>query len=261
MRRRRIGVALALLVGVPALVAGGVFGGRAAWRALFAENDFFLIRQIEVTTDGTLGVGHILEYAEVQTGTNLLAIHPGQIREGLLRVPVIAQAQVGRRLPDTLLIEVTERVAVARLGRPGAGSPLAVDAEGHVLGPSSVRAGLPVILGVRDTGLRPGDQVQDGMLAEALTVLDLCNRSEMRRELVVASIDVSHDDQLVVGLSTGEQVLLSREGLEAKLLQLPVMRAVARSRGLGLSVYDMTVDRNYVGRPAGWSDGHPGDGP
>ncbi len=250
--RHRLGWAFVLLVGLPALGYGLVLGTQAAWLAMFAENDFFQIRQIEVTTDGTLGPGHIHEYAKVHPGMNLFAVRPREIRESLLMVPVIANAQVGRRLPDTLIIEVSERVAIARLGHPGAGSPLAVDSTGHVLGPSSVRASLPVIVGVRDKGLRPGDVVADPMLQEALSVLEICNQSAMRRELTVASIDLSSEDQIGVGLMSGEQVLLSRGRLEEKLRQLPIMRAVARQKGLELAVYDMTVDRNYVGRPTNW---------
>ena len=252
--RRRVWLLLAVLVGVPALGFGLVWGGHEAWRTMFAENEFFQIRQIEVTTDGELRVGNILEYARVQNGMNLFAVRPELVRESLLSVPVIANAQVGRRLPDTLVIEVAERVAVARLGRPGSGSPLAVDATGHVLGPSSVRASLPVILGVRDKGLRPGDVVQDSMLKDALRVLEIANQAAMRQELVVATIDLSNEEQIDVGLMSGEQVLLSREQMEAKLRQLPIMRSVARSKGLELTVYDMTVDRNYVGRPATWVD-------
>ena len=252
--RRRLFVLLTVLVGVPALGFGLVWGGHEAWRTMFAENEFFQIRQIEVTTDGELRVGNILEYARVQNGMNLFAVRPELVRESLLSVPVIANAQVGRRLPDTLVIEVAERVAVARLGRPGSGSPLAVDATGHVLGPSSVRASLPVILGVRDKGLRPGDVVQDSMLKDALRVLEIANQAAMRQELVVATIDLSNEEQIDVGLMSGEQVLLSREQMEAKLRQLPIMRSVARSKGLELTVYDMTVDRNYVGRPATWVD-------
>ena len=252
--RRRIGWALALLAGVPALAAGLAWGGHAAWRAMFAENEFFEIRQIEVTTDGDLGAENILEYARVRKGLNLFAVRPEDIRGSLLSVPVIANAQVGRRLPDTLVIEVAERVSVARLGRPGSGSPLAVDATGHVLGPSSVRATLPVVLGVRDNGLRPGDVVNDPMLKDALKILEICNQAAMRQELAVATIDVGSEEQIEVGLMSGEQVLLSRGQLEEKLRQLPVMRSVARSKGLDLAVYDMTVDRNYVGRPATWVD-------
>jgi len=132
-----------------------------------------------------------------------------------------------------------------------------VDATGHVLGPSSVRASLPVILGVRDKGLRPGDVVQDPMLREALAVLEICNQAVMRQEMVVATIDLGDEERLDVGLLSGEQVLLSRERLEEKLLQLPAMRNVARTRGLDLAVYDMTVDRNYVGRPPTWNEAAP----
>ena len=255
--RRRIGWALALLAGVPALAAGLAWGGHAAWRAMFAENEFFEIRQIEVTTDGDLGAENILEYARVRKGLNLVAVRPEDIRGALLSVPVIANAQVGRRLPDTLVIEVAERVSVARLGRPGSGSPLAVDATGHVLGPSSVRASLPVVVGVRDKGLRPGDVVGDAMLAEALRVLEIANQAAMRRELAVATIDLGNEEQIEVGLTSGERVLLSRGRLEEKLRQLPIMRSVARGKGLDLAVYDMTVDRNYVGRPAAWVDSGP----
>jgi cell division septal protein FtsQ len=257
--RRRIGAALALLVGLPALAFGLIWGGHEAWLAMFENNDFFRIRRIEVTTDGDLRTENILEYAKVREGLNLFAVRPKDVRESLLSVPVIAGAQVGRRLPDTLVVEVAERVAVARLGRPGSGSPLAVDATGHVLGPSSVRASLPVILGVRDKGLRPGDVVQDPMLKDALRVLEISNQAAMRRELAVATIDLGNEEQIEVGLTSGEQVLLSRERLEEKLRQLPIMRSVARGKGLDLTVYDMTVDRNYVGRPATWADPSPAD--
>lgn len=253
-RRRRIGLILFLLVGLPALGAGLLFGGRAAWRELFAENDFFQIRHVEVTTDGELGAKLIEEYAEVRTGLNLFALRPEKIRASLLAVPVIASAQVGRRLPDTLVIEVAERVAVARLGWPRSGAPLAVDATGHVLGPSSVRASLPVVVGVRDKGLRPGDVVQDPMLTEALTVLEICNHERLRPDLAVASIDLGNEDRLEVGLATGETVLLARDRLADRLEKLRAMRSEARKRGLDLAVYDMTVERNYVGRPADWTD-------
>jgi xanthine/CO dehydrogenase XdhC/CoxF family maturation factor len=117
-----------------------------------------------------------------------------------------------------------------------------------------VRARLPVVVGIRDKGLRPGDQVEDSMLAEALTVLEVCNQADVRPDLTVTTIDVSNDEQLDVGLATGERVLLSRTGMEKKLRQLCAMREEARRRGLALGVYDMTVERNFVGRPAAWQD-------
>ena len=73
----------------------------------------------------------------------------------------------------------------------------------------------------------------------------------------MATIDLGNEEQIEVGLTSGERVLLSRGRLEEKLRQLPIMRSVARGKGLDLAVYDMTVDRNYVGRPATWVDSGP----
>ena len=248
--RRRVLAALGVLLAVPALGLGLYWGGEQAWRWMFAENPFFEIRRIDVTTDGMLGAAHIQEYAGVRPGLNLFAVRPQDVRAALLTVPVIADAQVGRRLPDGLVIEVTERVAVARLGRPGAGSTLAVDATGHVLGPSSVRISLPVIQGVRDVGLRPGDVVADPLLQDALAILQICNDEKMRAVLTVATIDVGNAEQVEVGLETGERVALSRDRAREKLWQLREMLKEARRQGLALATYDMTVDRNYVGRSA-----------
>ena len=248
--RRRVLALLGVCLGVPALAVGLYWGGHQAWLGMFAENPFFEIRRIDVTTDGMLGVADIQEHAQVRPGLNLFAVRPQDIRAALLAVPVIADAQVGRRLPDGLVIEVTERIAVARLGRPGAGSPLAVDATGHVLGPSSVRISLPVIQGVRDVGLRPGDVVADALLKDALAILEICNNEKMRAVLAVASVDVGNEERIEVGLASGERVLLSRDRMRDKLWQLREMLKEARRRGLALATYDMTVDRNYVGRSA-----------
>lgn len=252
--RRRVLAALGVLLAVPALGLGLYWGGEQAWRGMFAENPFFEIRRIDVTTDGMLGAAHIQEYAGVRPGLNLFAVRPQDVRAALLTVPVIADAQVGRRLPDGLVIEVTERVAVARLGRPGAGSTLAVDATGHVLGPSSVRISLPVIQGVRDVGLRPGDVVADPLLQDALAILQICNDEKMRAVLTVATIDVGNAEQVEVGLETGERVALSRDRAREKLWQLREMLKETRRQGLALATYDMTVDRNYVGRSAEAAD-------
>ena len=88
--RRRVFTALVLLIGLPALAVGAYWGGREAWRAMFAENDFFQIRQIEVTTDGVLGAADIREHAKVREGLNLFAVRPQDIREALLHVAIYA---------------------------------------------------------------------------------------------------------------------------------------------------------------------------
>lgn len=246
--RGRVATLLGWGLALATLAAFLLWGGNELWRGMFLENSFFDIRQLDVTTDGSLGVTDILEVAKVRVGVNLFSVRPQDIREALLTVPVISDAQVGRRFPDGLIIEVTERIAVARLGRAGAGSPLAVDSTGHVLGPRSVRVSLPVIQGIRDVGLRPGDVVADSSLQSALSILETCNTEKMRPEITVTTIDVAHDERIEILLSTGEKAWLSPEHIPEKLWKLTEMRKAARTRGLALDMYDLTVDRNFVGR-------------
>lgn len=246
--RRRWGRLAVLVLGILAVGGALVFGGREMIHRCFLDNEFFAIRHLDITTDGSLSAERIREYAGVSEGMNLFRIHPEEVREQLLTVAVVENAQVGRRFPDTLVIELSERVAVARLGRPGSGTPLATDATGHVLGPSSVRATLPVVTGIRDKALRPGDVIADPMMGEALRILEICSHPALRKEFMVVGVNVSSEDWMTVDLDSGEQVLLSRENVLQKLERLPLMRDAARRRGLDLAVYDMTANENYAGR-------------
>ncbi|MFH2126745.1 MAG: FtsQ-type POTRA domain-containing protein [Pseudomonadota bacterium] len=60
------------------------------------------------------GTGHlsrldILSAAEVGSDSNLLALPVGKIAERVRAIPWVEQAEVSRRLPDTVVIRVTER--------------------------------------------------------------------------------------------------------------------------------------------------------
>ena len=50
--RRRVWAGLGVLIGLPALAVGLYWGGHQAWLGMFAENPFFEIKRIEITTDG-----------------------------------------------------------------------------------------------------------------------------------------------------------------------------------------------------------------
>lgn len=248
--KRRWGIALAVLAGIAAVGAGAWYGGRWVWQRCFLENDYFEVRHVEIATDGTLDAALVKEYAGVREGMNLFAVRPDAVRSNLLAVPVVASVSAGRRFPDTVVIEIAERTPVARLGTRASGTPLAADATGHVLGPSSVRADLPIVSGLRDKALRPGDVIADPLMATALRILEICSRPDLRREMRVAQVDISSDTWITLALADGEQILLSHDGLETKLERFPLMRDAARRRGLDLTIYNMTSDANYAATAA-----------
>lgn len=249
--RRRWGIAAVVLLGAAALGAGAWLGGRWVWERCFLHNDYFGIRNVEISTDGTLDPALVREYAGVREGMNLFEVHPDAVRSNLLAVPVVASVSAGRRFPDTVVIDIAERTPVARLGTRASGTPLAADATGHVLGPSSVRADLPIVSGLRDKALRPGDVIGDPLMATALRILEICARPDLRREMRVAQVDISSDTWITLALADGGQILLSHDGLETKLERFPLMRDAARRRGLDLAIYNMTSDANYAATPRG----------
>lgn len=244
-RRGGGGVRAALwAAGLAALAAGAWWGGRWVWEGCLKGNPHFAVRNLELTTDGDLPVALVAEYAGVREGMSLFDVNPGEVREKLLAVSSVADARVGRRFPDTVVIDLTERVAVAKLG----GTPLAVDGTGHVLGPNQVRSGLPTLSGVAGSAaLKPGDVLDGEALKRALSVLSASLQPELQKNFRVESVE-AEGDWLNLKLDSGERVKLSADGAEEKLERLPLMMDAARRKGLKLTEYDLTADANPVGR-------------
>ena len=241
-RRKRTATVVLLMIVLPGLGWVTYAGLSAARRYLFTENDRFTVEQWEFHSDGPLLTErHIREYGDLTDPANLFAINLGDVRRRLESVPVIQSAAVSRQLPDTLVIRVNERLAVARLGANDRLS-LAVDEEGHVLGPGSLRPNLPTIVGLRQPGIRPGVIVTDSLFQDALRVLELCNRPQVSEHIRIRSINVSDSENLDIRLSTGEQVQITRSYLEPRLIELVGIVADEKKRGRVARQINMTGD-------------------
>ncbi len=242
---RRILFSLLLL----SLLVSAVPASRWFYRRAVSENDFFTLRHADVITDGILSANHILAAGGIAVGTNLFAFSSDEVRDRIAADPLVRSVSVVRRLPDTLLVSVVERRPVARITAIGDTAPLAIDDSGHVLGPSALRSGLPVLTGLSDTVLAPGDVVSDPLLPRLLDIVSICNRPEIRASFTPVRLDVSDRSRILMTLSTGENVFLSTDGCEEKLRRLVIMRRVADDRSLSLRTWDLTADRSYPATP------------
>lgn len=78
---------------------------------------FFKIRRIEVVGNRRYTFDQICSSAEIEIGDNLIFINKFEkISNIFSRLPYVDEIKMSRRLPDTLLIEVKECVAVAAFG-------------------------------------------------------------------------------------------------------------------------------------------------
>jgi len=120
----------------------------------------------------------------------------------------------------------------------------AIDREGHVLGPSSRTPGLPAITGLRDRGLRPGSYLEEQLVRDALSVLDIIDTTRLSQVIRVATIDVRHPEYLDIRLRDGERVLMGRDRLDWRLTRLAQSLQTAAQLGRSIMTIDLTVNKN-----------------
>jgi cell division septal protein FtsQ len=156
------------------IVSAIIFAFWLASRSLFPQNDHFIIRHIDVRSSGWWnGKGpEVSKILEIKTGsTNLFEVNLQQICEKLRLQPSIDRVTVSRVLPDTIQINIVERIPRAFLY--SANSQWIVDSNGIVMEAKScvnLRRNLPVITGFKvDNPLTPGQDMPQ--LKQALDLI------------------------------------------------------------------------------------------
>jgi len=241
-----------------ALVAGlgylSVLGMRFVGHALFDENELFSVASFDIKTSGdVIRPDLVMEYAGLNECSNIFGISIRDRREKFLQlVPRAQEVEFSRRLPGTLELRVMERVPIARIAMKG--YFLSVDRDGRVLGPTTASR-LPVIVGHGMPGLRPGLDLKDTRVMEAIEVLIVCDTSPVGRSIRIAQLDVKEKGEVGLKLAEGEMVRLawdgmadrnpvSRADLEEKLGKVVLCLQASASRGKRIARLDMRLDRN-----------------
>lgn len=148
--RRNLAVGGGLLAALAAIAIAGLFGVWQRAGEAFTEATAragFEVRRVEIS--GNRELSRLAIYQAVLPGrTNaMLSADLAAIRERLLALPWVADASVGRRLPDTLDIVIVERRPVALWQYRGRFA--AIDASGKPLATAGLErfASLPVVIG------------------------------------------------------------------------------------------------------------------
>ena len=236
-----------LTVSLAAIVFLLMMGTQSLGRLLFTQNEQFLIRELRLESDGKqVTPARLREWANVQEGMNIFTVDIDGIQQLLeSQVPVIEKAVVRRELPDTLVIQVVERQALAQLDKKGSQMPLAVDRQGYVLGPSSRAPNLPVITGINQTGLRPGCYLGSDEVQRALHVLNVCDTTRLGKYLNVREVNITNTDYLEVQLGNGASVLLAPDDMTQRLTKVVGLLQTSEQKGITPLVIDATGANNY----------------
>jgi cell division protein FtsQ len=140
--RRILGWSIAALVLVSATAA--IFAFRLPQLAGLAIGEGigqmgFTLRHVEARGNRRVSTSAIYNIAFNQDSPAMPLVDLDRTRARLLELPWIGEARVSRRLPDTLVIEVVERVPVA-IWQDAGGRQMLIDAAGVSLEPVRIEA-------------------------------------------------------------------------------------------------------------------------
>ena len=244
--RRVATIALLLLVVVGVFYA--VYKGYEWVKGeLFTNNPRFEIHHLVISCDGNLGEDYIRETSGLHEGMNLFEFSFGQIEEKLTGVSRIESVYLERKLPHTLMVDVKERVPVARItGARSTKYPFLVDRYGYVLPHRRSAAALPLIKGI-DQELPLGEQLKNKDVNTALEIIALCESTSYLRTYVrIESLDVKYSDFIDLRLEGGIRVRMPRYSIKPKLQNLATVIKIAKGQGQDVKEVDLTLDSAKV---------------
>ncbi len=152
--------------------------------AILALTVFFKVDTISIEGSIKYSAEEIIAGMDVKKGDNLYLWNKVKIRDALLeRFPYLQTVQIRRRLPDTIVVTVTESKAV--LAVPSDGGYYLISGQGKVLEQTDSDGGLPVATGVSLMGMQPGQMIEqsvDAYTDALLTVLLTLDAADMLEE-------------------------------------------------------------------------------
>ena len=207
----------------------------------FLQSPVFRVRAVEISGNSQLQRDQIMALAGLGKNVNIFKANLKQAQNKVALNPLVKDVDITRRLPTTIVINITERKAIGLVLNPG--HFIAVGEEGYCLAlvEDLASINLPIITGVQATNNSPGQKINDEKLEVALAYL-LAMPLGMRA--TVSEINVSDVNNIRVFTIDQTEVRLgdvTRIGDKIKLYQ-----EVIGQKYSGKIQY---IDISYKGNP------------
>jgi cell division protein FtsQ len=217
---------------VLAISAGCIWGGRLAVIHV-VNSPQFQISRIDFSSTPHLSQAELARLAGVELGDKLLGIDTDQVAARVAAHPWVATVRTSRQLPSTLVIEVTEKRAVAVAALSGL---YLVDESGRPFKHATMDEadGLPVLTGIERSRYADMREVSEAAFREAMAVLEEYRGKPGRPVVGEVNIDPAFGFSLYL-LEGGAEVRLGRGNLGKKLAQLDQIFDSANTNAGGLA--------------------------
>ena len=193
---------------------------------VFLRSSVFTITEIKVEGNVNVTEGKIIELAEISPEETLFKMNKKEICQHLTAYPFIAQAELKRKLPDTLVISVTEREPLGFIVT--ANGYVQFDQEGMVLAVtgSMGKYNLPIITGINIAEIpSPGAVLDDESFKNALSIIKTCDKQLLNN---IAEINIGQNSYvsaytyqgIEIKVGTAEDIDLRMQNLKDILAQI-----------------------------------------
>lgn len=136
------------------------------------QYDYFNAQELVVSGGSRLTFDEIIRQANIQRGINILSLNLTKTRKRLLAHPWIEEADISRKLPNEIHIQIKEQQAMAVLDL---GRKFIINADGVIFkewGPADPE-NLPVITGLQFSDINAPGTLRTPTLEAVMTVLTL----------------------------------------------------------------------------------------
>lgn len=245
VRPRRRGLTPRLLLGLQVAAVGllAAVGAWTAWQRVFAS-DRLRVGRLEVRGSHFLSEGEVRALIGPAVGESILGLDIESLKARLRASPWVADATVTRTLPDTVRVEIRERLplALAELDRL-----YLMDADGGLIdiyGPKTGAFDLPIVRGL--IGVEEDSRRERARRAGAL----LSDLAELGSE--VSEVYVLPSGELRVVLrGPGEVLLFGEPPYRERLVTFLSLRQDLAERAPGTEQFDLRFrGRIYARRSA-----------
>ncbi|MEM6910464.1 MAG: FtsQ-type POTRA domain-containing protein [Verrucomicrobiota bacterium] len=243
---------------------GAVYGMTRVYQGFLSEDGPFRLERVQVEGGDLLSEAQVRALAGVRLGQSLLELEMEAIQARLAAHPLIAQAEVARRFPDTLSLRIEERRARAWLFCPGRGvrprvsqGGYLIDADGVVFPCSSLKREFLTLPIVRVDQLEEElsqEAIRPPEVGHAMRLLRLLEERLPHHPLAVKDLAVRNAFSLELRLESGESVLFRKEDLERQIADLDVVLSYVESSGRELESLNLMMKTNLAARFADQAD-------
>jgi cell division protein FtsQ len=209
----------------------------------FAIPNRFRIASIEVKGNKFLSEGEVREMLGPAMGGNLISADLEGLRSNLAASPWVGGAVVRRKLPDTLLVDVTERFPVALAETD---QLYVMDSSGELidlLGPRTAGFDLPIIRGLGGVSV----EVRQDRARRANTLLE--DLGDLSSEVSEISVDRS-GDLMVVLRGDGSVLKLAEPPYRKRVLSFLALRQKLKERCPDAEYFDLRFKDRIYAKPA-----------